>query len=350
MRIGAVDLFCGVGGLTNGLGKSGIQVVLGIDSDVSCAFPYSYNNNSNFIGAKIEDISSREIQGYLKEFECKVLVGCAPCQPFSMHQKDKKSRNLHKDWNLLNEFGRLVAEVKPTIVSMENVPGIVSERVFHDFVNLLELNKYFVNYSVVNAADYGVPQTRRRLILLASKLGEINLIPKTHLENHVSVKEAIGDLPVLSDGDQDLVDPLHYSSALSDLNRLRITHSVQGGSWRDWPKELRLACHRKKTGSTYSAVYGRMRWSSPAPTITTQYTYLGTGRFGHPEQNRALSLREGAILQSFPRSYVFVPPGQRISIKEVSRHIGNAVPPRLGEIIGVSIQKHILKISDRREQ
>ncbi len=343
MKIGAVDLFCGVGGLTNGLIKSGISVVSGIDSDFSCAFPYSYNNKTNFIGARVEDISGDEVRGYLKGFDYKVLVGCAPCQPFSKHQKDKKDRSSHKDWHLLNEFGRLVVEIKPTIVSMENVPGIVSEKVFEDFVTLLESNNYFVNYRVVNVVNYGVPQTRRRLILLASKLGQIELVDETHLRSPVSVKDAIGNLPPISDGEQDAEDPLHYASKLSDLNRLRISYSTPGGTWEDWPDELRAPCHQKDTGKTYSAVYGRMKWSSPSPTITTQFTYFGTGRFGHPEQNRGLSLREGAILQSFPHNYLFVPKGYKISIKDVSRQIGNAVPPKMGEVIGLSIQKHLEK-------
>ena len=341
MNIGAVDLFCGVGGLTNGLIKSGINVVTGIDSDSSCAFPYSYNNMTNFIGARIEDISGKEIRGYLKEFDYKILIGCAPCQPFSKHQKDKRNRNSHKDWNLLSEFGRLVSEVSPSIVSMENVPGIITEKVFQEFVTLLEMRKYYVSYKVVNVADYGVPQTRRRLILLASRLGAIKLIKETHKGSPVSVRDAIGTLNPLKDGSQDEYDPLHFSSTLSDLNKKRIAHSIPGGTWEDWPEELVTDCHKKSTGKTYSSVYGRMKWDSPAPTITTQFTYFGTGRFGHPDQDRALSLREGAILQSFPDDYMFVPKGRKISIKEVSRQIGNAVPPRLGEIIGESIKNHI---------
>lgn len=345
MTLGAVDLFCGVGGLTLGLEQSGINVVAGIDSDPSCAFPYSYNNSSNFIGARIEDVSGREIRSYLKGFDYKLLVGCAPCQPFSKHQKDKKDRSSHKSWNLLSEFGRLILEVRPSIVSMENVPGLVTEEVFDRFIKLLISKSYHINYKVVNVADYGVPQTRRRLILLASKLGPIELVQETHRENPVSVKEAIGNLPPISDGCQDVYDPLHYSSKLSALNKQRMSFAKPGGTWHDWPDHLISACHQKKTGKSYSAVYGRMKWSSPAPTITTEFTYFGTGRFGHPEQNRALSLREGAILQSFPRSYMFVPNGHKVSIKEISRQIGNAVPPRLGEIIGESIINHLKKNS-----
>lgn len=345
MTVGAVDLFCGVGGLTSGLKKSGINVVAGIDSDTSCTFPYSYNNNCDFIGTKIENISGKEIRNYLRPFKYKVLVGCAPCQPFSKHRKDKKDRSTHKDWNLLSEFGRLIKEVKPSIVSMENVPGLVSELVFQEFLKLLHENEYYVKYEVVNVADFGVPQTRRRLILLASKFGKIEIIKKTHQNKHISVKECIGSLPSLSAGQQDFADPLHYASSMSELNYKRISYSVPGGTWEDWPKELLARCHKKSSGRSYSAVYGRMKWDSPSPTITTQFTYFGTGRFGHPEQNRALSLREGALLQSFPKDYEFVPKEGKVSIKEISRQIGNAVPPRLGEIIGISIQNHIKKYS-----
>ena len=130
------------------------------------------------------------------------------------------------------------------------------------------------------------------------------------------------------------------TSALSDVNIQRIQHSVQGGTWRDWPEELMLECHKKASGQTYSSVYGRMKWDDVAPTITTQFTSYGTGRFGHPEQDRALTLREGAMLQTFPQNYSFVPENEPVVLKQIAKHIGNAVPPRLGEIIGLSIKQH----------
>lgn len=337
MIIKAVDLFCGVGGLTNGLQKAGIPVVAGVDIDPSCEYAYTYNNKScKFIQKSIDEVTGKEIKELLKGASVKILVGCAPCQPFSSHQKDKHNRSKHKDWKLLYQFGRLVKEVRPHIVSMENVPELEKEKVFTDFVDTLKAEGYVVNHQIVNVADYGVPQRRKRLILLASKINEIKLLPATH-NQIVTVQDAIGDLPEVQAGVSHETDRLHIASSLSDKNLQRIRHSIPGGTWRDWPDELVLECHKSDTGKTYSSVYGRMKWNDLAPTVTTQFISYGTGRFGHPEQNRALTLREGAILQSFPPDYQFISDEEPVQIRKIARHIGNAVPPRLGEIIGQSI-------------
>lgn len=342
MTYGVVDLFCGVGGLTCGLEKAGLDVVAGFDLDASCQYSYQNNNNALFINKNIEQVTGREIKKLLRGYDVKILAGCAPCQPFSRHQKDKKNRRKHKDWKLLYQFGRLVQEVKPHIVSMENVPELENEQVFKDFIALLESLKYHITYKVVNAADYGVPQRRKRLLLLASKMKKIKFIEPTHLRP-VTVRQIIGELPPIEAGVENKIDNLHVSAKLSDKNIERIKHSVQGGTWRDWPEDLVLECHKKSSGKTYSSVYGRMCWDDVAPTITTQFIGYGTGRFGHPEQNRALTLREGAMLQTFPQSYSFVRQGENVSMKSIARHIGNAVPPRLGEVIGMSIIEHCKK-------
>ena len=185
MKIGAVDLFCGIGGLSFGLKKAGINIISGIDADGSCKYAYETNNSATFIEKNITKVSGAEIKRLFDGCDVKILVGCAPCQPFSSHRKDKKDRKSHKDWSLLYEFSRLIRLSQPHIVSMENVPALISEEVFGDFVAVLEKQKYIVNYAVVNAADYGVPQRRRRLILLAAKRSKypngIALIPPTHL-------------------------------------------------------------------------------------------------------------------------------------------------------------------------
>ncbi|MGI6636033.1 MAG: DNA cytosine methyltransferase [Christensenellales bacterium] len=340
MVIKAVDLFCGVGGLTCGLRKAGISVVAGIDLDATCEYAYTENNGSVFINKSIADVAGQEIKNLLVGAETTVLVGCAPCQPFSSHRKDKQNRSNHKDWHLLNQFGRLVKEVHPSIVSMENVPELIKERVYTDFVSLLKSEGYYVSSSVVNAADYGVPQRRRRLILLASLANEISLVPSTH-SKHLTVRGAIGNLPHVRAGSQNTSDRLHVAPSLSDINLKRIQHSVPGGTWREWPENLKLACHKTEKGRSYASVYGRMEWDAPSPTITTQYIGYGTGRFGHPEQDRALTIREGAIIQSFPPSYTFVRDDKPVSIRNIAKHIGNAVPPRLAEVIGHSILKHL---------
>ncbi len=337
--IGAVDLFCGIGGLTYGLRTSGIDVVAGYDLDDSCKYAYETNNGEgSFICKNVSEVTGEEIKKHLRDFNVKALVGCAPCQPFSRHRKDKKHRERHKDWGLLAQFGRLAKEVMPDYISMENVPELMKESIFTDFVEILENLGYTVTYNVVKAEEYGVPQHRRRLLLLASKEGRIGLIPPTCDEKHmVTVRNAIGKLPPVKAGGSCKDDPLQTASALSDLNLRRIKASTQNGTWRDWPEDLRLDCHKKSSGKTYPSVYGRMAWDETSPTITTQFYMYGTGRFGHPEQNRALTLREGAVLQSFPEDYAFTRPGEKISRKAIARHIGNAVPPKLGEAIGKSI-------------
>lgn len=343
MDIKAVDLFCGVGGLTCGLKQAGIPVVAGIDIDSSCEYAYKTNNDCQFIAKSIDDVTAKEVRALLRGADVKILVGCAPCQPFSSHRKDKKNRSTHKDWKLLYQFGRLIREVRPHIVSMENVPELQNEKVFVDFVDLLKDECYSVNYQVVNVADYGVPQRRKRLILLASRLKkEVKLIAPTH-KQYVTVKEAIGKLPKIDAGSDNLRDSLHIAPALSEINLKRIQHSTPGGTWRDWPEDLILECHKSDTGKSYASVYGRMKWDDLSPTITTQFIGYGTGRFGHPEQDRALTLREGAILQSFPPDYQFVSPDEPVQIRKIARHIGNAVPPRLGEVIGLSIQESLKK-------
>jgi DNA (cytosine-5)-methyltransferase 1 len=184
--------------------------------------------------------------------------------------------------------------------------------------------------------------------LLASKLGEITLIPPTHTpDNYVTVKKYIGKLPKLAAGGQDTKDLFHCSARLSEKNIKRIKSSKPGGTWRDWDDSLKLKCHKKTSGKTYMSIYGRMSWDFPSPTITTQFYGYGNGRFGHPEQDRALSLREGSLLQSFPPKYVFGDPEQPFNRRRLGVHIGNAVPVELGRIIGVSIQNHISEVNDQ---
>jgi DNA (cytosine-5)-methyltransferase 1 len=233
---------------------------------------------------------------------------------------------------------------------MENVPRLAEQSIFSDFVAALKSAKYHVSFEVVKSADYGVPQQRERLVLLASKLGPVSLIAPTHSKKPRTVRQAIANLPPLKAGGEHPRDSLHQAATLSPTNLRRVRASSPGGTWRDWRKGLRAACHRKPSGKTYPSVYGRMTWDEPAPTMTTQFFGFGNGRFGHPKQDRAISLREGAIIQSFPRKYRFVKPGQPIHFKTLGRLIGNAVPVRLGEAIGLSLIRHVreFNLEDRR--
>lgn len=341
-----IDLFCGVGGLTHGLELAGLNVVAGFDIEESCRYAYEQNNRAVFINKDITIVTENDLNQLYPQNCIKILVGCAPCQPFSKYTKRyRKDGPMDDKWRLLYSFARLIKEVKPEIISMENVPELSHEQVFADFIQNLETLNYNVSWSIVNCPEYGVPQYRKRLVLLASNLGELELIPPTHNENnYVTVRDAIGELPFLVDGATDANDVMHQASRLSPINRQRIRQSIPGGTWRDWDENLQLECHKKKTGRSYPSVYGRMLWDSPSPTITTQFYGLGNGRFGHPEQNRALSLREGAILQSFPPEYQFVPPNQQFNKRTLGTHIGNAVPVELGHAIGMSINQHLREV------
>jgi len=344
----AVDLFCGIGGLTRGLELSGIDVIAGIDIDGTCRFAYETNNNSKFIHEDMTNLDSVDILNLYPDNCIRALVGCAPCQPFSRYSKRyRKEGHADEKWRLLYSFSKMIEETNPHIVSMENVPGLSKESVFRDFTNTLAKLNYHVSWNIVYCPDYGVPQNRKRLVLLASRLGEINLIPPIYTrENYPTVRQAISGLPPLGDGEVDEQDALHRSCELSNKNKLRISQSVQGGTWRDWDESLLLKCHKKNSGKTYPSVYGRMKWDEPSPTITTQFYGYGNGRFGHPEQDRAISLREGTILQSFPRDYVFVQADSEFSRKELGIHIGNAVPVELGRAIGISIQQHLGRVDN----
>ncbi|MFC3767682.1 DNA cytosine methyltransferase [Paenibacillus sp. GCM10012303] len=336
----AVDLFCGAGGLTHGLVNSGINVKLGVDIDPACSYPYTSNNKAKFELKSVEELQASDIKANFRKNGINLLAGCAPCQTFSTY--NRKADQDDERWWLLLQFSRLVRETEPELVTMENVPELIKQEVFGNFVKELQDIGYFVSYQIVNCADYGLPQQRRRLVLLASRLGDIQLLQPDDFEiTPKTVREAIGDLPPINAGEIYDKDPLHQSSSLSDKNLERIQASRPGGTWRDWGEHLVAECHKKGSGKSYPSVYGRMVWDEPAPTMTTQFFGFGNGRFGHPEQDRAISLREGAVLQSFPKEYKFVSPGEPIAIKTVGRLIGNAVPVKLGEIIGFSIRAHL---------
>lgn len=349
LGVAAVDLFCGAGGLTHGLEKVGIEVRLGIDIDPACKYPYARNNKAKFLRKSIADVTGTQIRRRLRGADVKLLAGCAPCQTFSTY--NQKATSADERWGLLGEFQRLVAETLPELVTMENVPGIAGQDVFDEFLAMLAANEYEVACQVVKCQEYGLPQQRQRLVLLASRLGPVRLLtPRQFRRKRKTVADAISRLPAIEAGGCSPKDRLHLSSGLSELNMRRMQASTPGGTWRDWPEELVAECHKRSTGRTYPSVYGRMEWKEPAPTVTTQFYGFGNGRFGHPEQDRALSLREGAILQSFPKSYRFVAPREPIHFKTLGRLIGNAVPVVIGELIGKSIRRHLLETVKARQQ
>ncbi|TQH13367.1 DNA cytosine methyltransferase [Pseudomonas aeruginosa] len=345
-QISCVDLFCGAGGLTHGFVLEGVPVVAGIDMDPACRFPYEANNQARFVERDISKVTIAELKALFGDADLTILAGCAPCQPFSTYAQRYELDGKDGKWGLLYEFARLAKGSSPDVITMENVPTVAKHEVFHDFVDTLKRLGYKVWFDVVDSSRYGVPQMRRRMVLLASKHGSIEMIPSTH-EKPKTVRQAIAHLRPLSAGESAPRDKLHVTSTLSETNLKRIKVSKPGGTWRDWPKHLIAECHRAESGRTYPGVYGRMEWDKPAPTMTTQCYGFGNGRFGHPEQDRAISLREAAILQSFPRDYAFIPPDGEVSFKVLGRLIGNAVPVDLGRAIARSINQHLASVTAR---
>lgn len=333
MTIRAVDLFCGIGGLTHGLRLAGVDVRAGFDNDPACRYAYEANNEgAEFVEKDVREVTFDDLEPHYGDSGLRALVGCAPCQPFSAHNRHRAPTAT--DCSLVRRFAQLVRDGLPELVLMENVPGLAAHPEFHTLVDALEALGYSTSVSPrLPCSRYGVPQNRRRLVLLASRVDPVSL-PDWEV-TPPTVADFIQGLPPIVAGEDTGADRAHVTLPLSPLNQERIRHSKQGGSWKDWPAHLRSPCH---DGSYYPAPYGRMEWSAIAPTITTQFCYYSTGRFGHPEQDRTISIREGALLQTFPCDYKLVDEENPLTVREMARQIGNAVPVELGRAIGSAFQ------------
>ncbi len=340
------DLFCSIGGLTYGLQQAGLQVKAGLDIDGSCRYAYEANCGAEFLERDIADTRYADIAPYFEDAKCRILVGCAPCQPFSSLTYKEKAGERGAKWAMLDEFRRLILEGLPEIVSMENVPQLRVEPMYAEFRQALEAADYRVTDDILPCAQFGVPQRRRRLVMMAALRVPITLPAPFFLVPPRTVRDTIAHLAPIAHGQTFEGDPLHVCSRLNPINLQRIRASVPGGSWRTWPSSLLPECYKKASGLSYGSVYGRMEWDALAPTMTTQFYRYGTGRFGHPEQDRALSLREGALLQTFPEHYRFIEPGKKISFRKLGQHIGNAVPPALATAIGDTILTHVERNSE----
>ena len=336
----AFDFFCGAGGLTRGLIDAGIEVIAGYDSDEKCRSTYEHNNpGTTFVHEDIRSVSSADILLRLQSHETAdnvLFAACAPCQPFSSQRKRyTKSQNAR----LLNAFSRLVESVQPAFVLIENVPGMARVQGFSTyrrFLKTLSLNGYRYDSRVLDAKHFGVPQNRRRLVLMASKKGSITLptpIFGKNLRPFMTVRETINRFPQINAGEAHPEVPNHVAASVSPLNLMRLRNTPHdGGDRRAWPQSIWLNCH-KGTYSGHTDVYGRLYWDRPAPTLTGRCNSLSNGRYGHPDQDRAISLREAASLQSFPGDYIFFGSNNHIAMQ-----IGNAVPVRLAQQLG----EHIL--------
>ena len=339
----AVDFFCSGGGMTSGLRKAGVNVVGGIDIDLECKETYTTNNpDSKFIHADIQDLAFSRIEKELKvkrNDKKMIFIGCSPCQYWSKIQTDKTKA--HETKNLLKDFQRFVDYFKPGYIVIENVPGILNrldESPLKSFLDFLKKEKYHYKYKVINASHYGVPQTRRRFLLIASRVTDKIALPVPDTKTKLpTVRNFIGNKKVfkpIAAGQKDKTEFLHSAAGLSDNNLKRLLLTPHNGgtrtAWKD--TDLQIPAYVGKDNS-FQDIYGRMFWDKPGPTITTKFYSITNGRFAHPEQNRAISLREGATLQTFDTDYKFL----STSIASTARLIGNAVPPQLSMRVAASI-------------
>ncbi len=333
----ALDFFCGAGGLTRGFLNMGIDVLAGIDLNISCKRTYEANNRpARFIPGDLRVLQAADIAPLVDDIACDELIfmGCAPCQPFS---KQRREVNIN-GCTLLERFGRLVDEFRPGYVIIENVPGIAKVRgnsTYKRFLKRLANAGYKFADGKLDAKWFGVPQTRNRWVVIACRETEPSLPEKTHGTDatpFATVRGAICDYPRIRAGEQSVVVPNHRAAQISSTNLQRLALTPPDGGGRlNWPDELVLKCHREYEG--HSDVYGRMSWDAPAPTLTCKCFSISNGRYGHPEQDRAISLREAAKLQSFSDDYVFYGNSQAC----IGAQIGNAVPVKLAEALARKI-------------
>ena len=332
----AIDLFCGCGGVTTGLKAAEFRVIAAIDNDPIACRTYRANHPSvRLIEKNVLTIDPHNIRnGNSTDSIVDLLVVCAPCQPFSSHQR---SVGEDERTNLILQTVRFAKALEPRLIFFENVPGLASPRfktVRDKLVTGLERQGYhFGAHTRLDAADFGVPQRRVRYIMLASKDHTSPTLPQGTLqERYATVRTAIEDLRSLKSGEADPDDDLHFARDHRPIALKRLKHIPHDGGSRDsLPRDLQLDCHRDYNG--YPDVYGRMAWDAVAPTLTTGCTDVTRGRFGHPEDDRALTLREAARLQTFPDDYHFIG-----TSKEIATQIGNAVPVRLIEQLAPALK------------
>lgn len=344
-----IDFFCGAGGMSYGLHGAGLKVLAGIDNDQDCKKTYEANiPDARFIKHDITTLTTQQLidkVGIKRNDPNLILAGCSPCQYWSKIRTNKTKAQ--KTAFLLKNFQRFVRELKPGFVVVENVPGLFTNKdqsILPDFLSFLDSQGYAYDEGIINANHFGVPQNRKRYLLIASRLVKKISLPRPDPNPNLIVKSFIGvanGFSCIAAGHKDESIFQHSAAALSkdNLKRMNLTPKSGGdrSSWRNID-ELQIDAYKGKD-DIFRDVYGRMYWDRPAPTITTRFTSFSNGRFGHPEENRAISLREGATLQTFPKTFVFS--GTNMSHK--ARQIGNAVPPELARRIGL----HLLEVASR---
>lgn len=342
MTIDVFDFFSGCGGTSAGFDQAGFTIRMGLDIDKDAAATFASNfTGAEFINSDIRNLHTDDIAQYIGPRLNPILFsGCAPCQPFSKQNRHSNAKDSRI--NLLMEFGRFVRAWSPDYVFIENVPGMqknaAKSETFRAFLSLLDEMDYFYDVQLVEAQWFGVPQKRTRLVLIAALKGPIFIPPRTHGVNGIrfaTVQDWIQGLPPLKSGETHPEDDDHFSMKLSELNLMRIRATPEGRGRESWPEHLILDCHRGYSGHT--DVYGRLSWDKPAVGLTTKCISYSNGRFGHPSEDRALSLREAACLQTFPRNFRFSG-----SKQSKARQVGNAVPPLMARSVGQQIAGHAL--------
>ena len=341
----AVDFFCGGGGMTYGFRQAGIEVIAGIDIDLKCRATYKANNKpAKFVDADIKKLSVKTLSRRIKinqNDDDLVFIDCSPCQFWSTIKTNKTKSESSK--NLLQDFQRFVDYFRPGFVVIENVPGIVTkpDSPLAGFIQFLKDSGYgSIEHRIIRVNDYGVPQGRRRFVMIASRSNILKFPDPVHNES-LTVQNFIGDeklFPRIEAGHIDSTVFCHTASGLTETSLERFKLTPHNGDSRDsWQNtELQIAVYKERDGDKnfgFRDVYGRMSWNKVAPTITTKFFGISHGRFGHPDQDRAISIREGARLQTFPNTYVF----KIRAISDKARLIGNAVPPELAKRIAEAI-------------
>jgi len=347
------DFFSGCGGTSAGLRDAGMEVVFALDNDKDAAATFQANfPGATFFRRDVTGLRANSITKLVEKDRTRPILfcGCAPCQPFSQQNGSRNKKDTRIP--LLAHFGRFVKYHKPDFVLVENVPGLqkISSEAgpLPGFLKLLNDLGYSITTETIDCCDYVVPQKRKRFVLLASRSGDLALPQKTHgpgraNPTYSTVGEWISGLPEISAGETCTTVKNHRAASLSDQNLARIRATPIGGGRNDWPEDLRLKCHKDHDG--HSDVYGRLRIDMPASALTTRCISLSNGRFGHPTQARAISVREAAKLQTFGDDFEFSG-----SLNSMARQIGNAVPvllaQHLGEIFVGSARKHLMGGTD----
>jgi DNA (cytosine-5)-methyltransferase 1 len=338
----ALDFFCGGGGMSCGMQQAGVEILAGIDYEIACKNTYEENiTGAKFIHADVFELAEETLQKELnlkRNDEELILIGCSPCQFWSIINTDRNKSEKSK--SLLVEFERFVKFFNPGYVVVENVPGVLrrkEESGLDNFINWLESNSFNVHFEIHNTYDFGVPQNRKRFTLVASRVGKELVFPK-QVEQKKTVADVLGvknGFKKVNAGHVDKTDFLHTVANIMPITFKRLLKVEKDGGDRlgfAEDPELQLPCFVGKNKS-FQDTFGRLWWDKPANTITTKFYSVSNGRFVHPEEHRALSLREGATLQSFPTSYKFL----GTSIDSIARQIGNAVPPEYARQIGLAI-------------